>query len=220
MESLVFFLAGLPLAFMCSNLVIKLTDFDEEIVDGADTRKLPWQVEPWTSRVRWGVVLLLPLFMAVAGSRFDVAQAALISLIVAGLLVCTATDLLRYRVPNVVTYPSIVVVLLAAVFMPDADLQSAVIAAVAAGFCFLVLAVITRGGLGLGDVKLAVLIGALLGLNALAAIFWGVVAGGVVIFALYATGVVGRKEPVPYAPFLAIAAISVALLQGAAFAPL
>jgi prepilin signal peptidase PulO-like enzyme (type II secretory pathway) len=65
-----------------------------------------------------------------------------------------------------------------------------------------------------------VLIGALLGLNAVAAIFWGVLAGGVVIFALYATGVVGRKEPVPYAPFLAIAAISVALLQGAAFAPL
>lgn len=220
MEPLAFFLVGLPLAFVCSHLVIRLTDFDEEMVEGADTRKLPWQVEPWTGRVRWGVVLLLPVFMAVAGSRFDVAQAALISLIVAGLLVCTATDLLRYRVPNVVTYPSIVVALLAAVFMPDADLQSAVIAALAAGFCFFVLAVITRGGLGLGDVKLAVLIGALLGLNAVAAIFWGVVAGGVVIFALYATGVVGRKEPVPYAPFLAIAAISVALLQGAAFAPL
>jgi prepilin signal peptidase PulO-like enzyme (type II secretory pathway) len=220
MEPLAFFLVGLPLAVVCSHLVIRLTDFDEEMVEGADTRKLPWQVEPWTGRVRWGVVLLLPVFMAVAGSRFDVAQAALISLIVAGLLVCTATDLLRYRVPNVVTYPSIVVALLAAVFMPDADLQSAVIAALAAGFCFFVLAVITRGGLGLGDVKLAVLIGALLGLNAVAAIFWGVVAGGVVIFALYATGVVGRKEPVPYAPFLAIAAISVALLQGAAFAPL
>ena len=220
MEPLVFFLVGLPLAFICSHLVVRLTDFDEEMVEGADTRKLPWQVEPWTSRVRWGVVLLLPAFMAVAGSRFDVAQAALISLIVAGLLVCTATDLLRYRVPNVITYPSIIVALLAALIMPDADLQSAVIAALAAGFCFFVLAVITRGGLGLGDVKLAVLIGALLGLNALAAIFWGVVAGGVVIFVLYATGVVGRKEPVPYAPFLAIAAISVALLQGAAFAPL
>jgi len=220
MESAVFFLVGLPLAFICSQLVVKLTDFEEEIVEGADERKLPWQVAPWTGRVRWGVVLLLPVFMAVAGSRFDVAQAAMISLIVGAMLVCTATDLLRYRVPNVITYPSIVVALLAAVFMPDADLVSAVIAALAAGFCFFMLAVITRGGLGLGDVKLAVLIGALLGLNAVAAIFWGVIAGGIVIFALYATGVVGRKEPVPYAPFLALAAISVALLQGAAFAPL
>ena len=220
MESAVFFLVGLPLAFICSQLVVKLTDFEEEIVEGADERKLPWQVAPWTGRVRWGVVLLLPVFMAVAGSRFDVAQAAMISLIVGAMLVCTATDLLRYRVPNVITYPSIVVALLAAVFMPDADLVSAVLAALAAGFCFFVLAVITRGGLGLGDVKLAVLIGALLGLNAVAAIFWGVIAGGIVIFALYATGVVGRKEPVPYAPFLALAAISVALLQGVAFAPL
>jgi leader peptidase (prepilin peptidase)/N-methyltransferase len=216
MEPLVFFLAGLPLAFVCSRLVLRLTDFEEE----ADERKLPWQVEPWTARVRWAVVLLLPAFMAVAGSRFDAAQAAMISLAAAALLVCTATDLLRYRVPNVVTYPSIVALLLAGVFMPDADLQAAVIAALAAGGCFFLLSVLTRGGLGLGDVKLAVLIGALLGLNAVAAIFWGVIAGGVVIFALYAMGVVGRKEPVPYAPFLSLAAIGVALLQGAAFAPL
>ena len=216
----VFFVLGLPLAFVCNQLVLKLTDFEEEMVEGANERKLPWQIPPWATRVRWGVVLLLPVFMAVAGSRFGVAQAALISLIVGGLLVCTATDLLRYRVPNVITYPSIVVALLAAVFMPDSDLISAVLAALAAGFCFLVLALVTRGGLGLGDVKLAVLIGALLGLNAVAAIFWGVIAGGIVIFVLYATGVVGRKEPVPYAPFLALAAISVALLQGAAFAPL
>ncbi len=220
MEPAVFFLIGLPLAFICSQLVVKLTDFEEEMVEGADERKLPWQIEPWTWRVRWGVVLMLPVFMAVAGSRFELAQASMVSLIVGALLVCTATDLLRYRVPNVITYPSIVVALLAAVLMPDADLQSAVIAALAAGFCFFVLALITRGGLGLGDVKLAVLIGALLGLNAVAAIFWGVVAGGIVIFALYATGVVGRKEAVPYAPFLALAAIGVALLQGAAFAPL
>ena len=84
--------------------------------------------------------------------------------------------------------------------MPDADIVSAVVAALAAGSCFLVLAVITRGGLGLGDVKLAVLIGALLGFHALAALFWGVIAGGLVIFVLYATGVVGRKEPCPTRP--------------------
>jgi len=220
MEALAFFLAGVPLVLVCSFLVVRLTDFDEEVVDGADERKLPWQVEPWTSRVRWGAVLPLPALMAVAGSRFEVAQALMVSLLVGALLVCTATDLLRYRVPNVITYPSIVAALLAAVFMPDADLQSAVIAALAAGAGFFVLALITRGGLGLGDVKLVVLIGALLGLHAALAIFWGVIAGGLVIFALYATGVVGRKEPVPYAPFLALAAIGVALLQGAAFAPL
>ena len=35
-----------------------------------------------------------------------------------------------------------------------------------------------------------------------------------------AIGVVGRKQAVPYAPFLALAAVAVVLTQGAAFAPL
>ena len=221
MESAVFFLVGLPLAFICSQLVVKLTDFEEEIVEGADERKLPWQVAPWTGRVRWGVVLLLPVFMAVAGSRFGVAQAALISLIVGGLLVCTATDLLRYRVPNAITYPGTLLALLAALVMPGAEFESALLAFVLAGLGFLALALATNGGFGLGDVKLAALIGAALGLQAsYQALFLGIVGGGLILLVLFAVGAVGRKQAVPYAPFLALAAVVVVLTQGAAFAPL
>jgi prepilin signal peptidase PulO-like enzyme (type II secretory pathway) len=222
METLAFFVLGLPLVYVGSRLIIQLTDFEEELEEGEQPdRVLPWQVPPWTGRVRWSVMLTLPIFMAVAGARFDVVPALLISLLLGALLVCTATDLLRFRVPNVITYPSIVLALIAAVVMPNADLLSAVLAALLAGGLFLVLAVVTRGGLGLGDVKLAVLIGAMLGMPAAyLALFYGVVAGGIIIFLMFASGIVGRKEPVPYAPFLAIAAIGVALLQGAAFAPL
>jgi prepilin signal peptidase PulO-like enzyme (type II secretory pathway) len=222
MEAAAFFLLGLPLAYVGSRLVTHLTDFEEELAEGEEPdRVLPWQAPPWTGRVRWSVMLALPPCMAVAGARFDVLPALLISLLLGALLVCTATDLLRYRVPNVITYPSIALALVLAVVMPDADLMGAVIAALLGGGMFLLLAIVTRGGLGLGDVKLAVLIGAMLGLPAAyLALFYGVVAGGVIIFLLFAIGVVRRKEPVPYAPFLAIAAIGVALLQGAAFAPL
>jgi prepilin signal peptidase PulO-like enzyme (type II secretory pathway) len=222
MEAFAFFLLGLPLAYLGSRLVIHLTDFEEKLEEGEEPNPaLPWQVAPWPGRVRWSVMLSLPVFTAVAGSRFDVLPALLISLLLGALLVCTATDLLRYRVPNVITYPSIVLALVAAVVMPDADLKGAVIAALLGGGMFLLLAIVTRGGLGLGDVKLAVLIGAMLGLPAAyLALFYGVLAGGVIIFLLFAAGVVRRKEPVPYAPFLALAAIGVALLQGAAFAPL
>jgi prepilin signal peptidase PulO-like enzyme (type II secretory pathway) len=222
MQALAFFLLGLPLVYVGSRLIIRLTDFEEELEEGEEPdRVLPWQVPPWTGRVRWSVMLTLPIFMAVAGARFDVVPALLISLLLGALLVCTATDLLRFRVPNVITYPSIGLALIAAVVMPNADLLSAVIAALLAGGLFLILAVVTRGGLGLGDVKLAVLIGAMLGMPAAyLALFYGVVAGGIIIFLMFASGVVGRKEPVPYAPFLALAAIGVALLQGAAFAPL
>jgi prepilin signal peptidase PulO-like enzyme (type II secretory pathway) len=222
MQAIAFLLLGLPLAYLGSRLVIHLTDYEEVLEEGEEpNRPLPWQQHPWTGRVRWSVMLTLPVFMAVAGSRFDVLPALLLSLLLAALLVCTATDLLRYRVPNVITYPSIVLALLAALVMPDADLKGAVIAALLGGGMFLLLAIVTRGGLGLGDVKLAILIGVMLGLpGAYLALFYGVVAGGLGIFLLFAIGVVHRKEPVPYAPFLAVAAIAVALFQGAAFAPL
>jgi prepilin signal peptidase PulO-like enzyme (type II secretory pathway) len=222
MESVAFFLLGLPLAYFGSLLITRLTDFEEPLEEGEEpNRVLPWQAQPWPDRVRWSVMLMLPVSMAVAGSRFDVLPALLLSLLLGALLVCTATDLLRYRVPNVITYPAILLALLAAVVMPDADLKGAVIAALAGGGMFLLLAIVTRGGLGLGDVKLAILIGAMLGLPAgYLALFYGVIAGGIGIFLLFAIGVVRRKEPVPYAPFLALAAIGVALLQGAAFAPL
>jgi prepilin signal peptidase PulO-like enzyme (type II secretory pathway) len=129
--------------------------------------------------------------------------------------------MLRFRVPNAVTYPATVAALAAAVFMPNGSIGDALLAAALGGGLFFVLAVITRGGIGLGDVKLAVLIGAALGLPiAYQALLYGVVAAAVVMGVLLVAGVVSRRQPVPYAPFLSLAAIVTMLTQGAAFAPL
>jgi prepilin signal peptidase PulO-like enzyme (type II secretory pathway) len=221
MEGLAFFLAGLPLVVVLNHLVIDLTTFDEELVDDETGRVLPWQVGPWPDRVRWAVLLLLPAMMAVAGLRFDLLQAIAVSLLVAALLTCTATDLLRFRVPNVVTYPGIILALAAAVLLPDGDVADALLAAAVGGGFFFVLAFITAGGIGLGDVKLAMLIGAGLGLQiGLQALFWGILAAAVVMGALLVIGVVSRRQAIPYAPFLSLAAIVVLLMQGTAFAPL
>jgi prepilin signal peptidase PulO-like enzyme (type II secretory pathway) len=70
-------------------------------------------------------------------------------------------------------------------------------------------------------VKLATLIGAALGLrSAYTALFLGVVAGGGVILLLFALRFIGRRQAVPYAPFLALAAVFVLLTRGPVFAPL
>jgi prepilin signal peptidase PulO-like enzyme (type II secretory pathway) len=248
---LLFFLLGLALAFACDRLILRFQriyehaeDEDAEcdaselsvaavLDDGEEAppasprievKQLPWQVEPWSSYLRRGVVLFLPPLTAVAGWRFERPIDALaVSLLVAGLLVCTATDLLRYRVPNAVTYPGTGLALLAALFLAPSstDLLSAFVAAVLAGLIFLVMAVVTRGGLGLGDVKLSVLIGAALGLQATyQALALGVLAGGVIMLALWAMRFIGRKQAIPYAPFLAVAAVLVLLTQGPVFAPL
>jgi prepilin signal peptidase PulO-like enzyme (type II secretory pathway) len=132
-----------------------------------------------------------------------------------------ATDLLCYRVPNVVTYPGVVLALAAAAFMPHGDLRSALIAVGLSASLFLGVWVLSRGGIGLADVKFAVLIGAALGLPAAyAALALGIIIGGFVMAALLVTGRVSRRQVTPYAPFLALSAIAVVFVQGTVFAPL
>jgi prepilin signal peptidase PulO-like enzyme (type II secretory pathway) len=225
MATLLFFLLGIPAAFLAERLIFNLTNFedgdDEEDEGPIEVKQLPWQGGAWQARVRVGLVAFIPVLTALAGSRFDPPQALAVSALVVALIVCTATDLLRYRVPNVVTYPGIILALAAAMVMPEGDLKTAVVAAVGGGLLFLVMAVVTRGGLGLGDVKLAVLIGAALGLRAgYEALLLGVAAGGLIILLLFVSGLVHRRQAVPYAPFLALAAVAIVLLRGAAFAPL
>jgi prepilin signal peptidase PulO-like enzyme (type II secretory pathway) len=228
MDALFFFLIGLPLAFAADRLIVRFERPEEpealeekEADHEPPARHLPWQDKPWSDHLRRGIVVFLPPLAAVAGSRFDPLQAFGVTLFVMGLLICTATDLLRYRVPNAITYPGTVLALIAAVVMPNGELLDAIVAALAGGGVFLIMAVVTRGGLGLGDVKLAVLIGAALGIQAAyQALLIGVAAGGLIILVLLLTGFVNRRQAVPYAPFLALAAVLVTLLHGTAFAPL
>jgi prepilin signal peptidase PulO-like enzyme (type II secretory pathway) len=221
MEVLVFLLAGVPLVYAANALVVRLTAFDGELVDDDSARALPWQQGPWPARARWAVLLLLLPAMAIAASRFDLLQAIVVTLLVLALLVITATDLLRFRVPNAITYPGTCLALAAALLMPDGNLDHALLAALLGGGVFFLLALVTGGGIGLGDVKLAVLIGATLGLPvAYQALLYGVLAAAVCMAVLLIAGIVSRRQPVPYAPFLSLAAIVVVLVQGAAFAPL
>ena len=221
MTPLWFFLVGLPAAYLLERAIVQLSEAGWRDDEAPDEATLPWQSGPWPGRVRVGVVALAPLLMAIAGWRFELPQAIAVSLLVLALLVCTGTDLIRFRVPNLITYPGTALALLAALAMPGGDFVSAVAAAAERGGRFLAMAVITRGGIGLGDVKLAMLIGAALGLpGGYQALVFGVLAGGVAILVLFLAGVVSRRQGVPYAPFLAFGAVAVVLARGAVFAPL
>jgi leader peptidase (prepilin peptidase)/N-methyltransferase len=90
-------------------------------------------------------------------------------------------------------------------------LQS-VIGAAAVGLFFLILHVISRNGLGLGDVKLVAVIGAVTGLGAahyaaVDAVLAGVFLGGVVALLLLITRIRSLKDPIPYGPFLCVGAV-------------
>jgi leader peptidase (prepilin peptidase) / N-methyltransferase len=128
------------------------------------------------------------------------------------LVTLTAADL-RYRlVPNRIVMPAFVICLLARTAI-DPSVEW-VAAALAAATLMLVFALVHPAGLGMGDVKLTLLLGAMLGRTVGPALLIGFVAAlvpSVVLFARH--GSKARKMAIPLVPFLAFGAL-VALFFG------
>ena len=88
--------------------------------------------------------------------------------------------------------------------------------AVAAGgiglVLFLALFLAFRGGMGMGDVKLAGVVGVWVGTQGLGvALFVTAISGGIVGVFLLVTGIRDRRDPVPYGPFLALGGMTTLL---------
>ena len=140
------------------------------------------------------------------------ARAASAAIGCAALVVATATDLERRIVPNWVVLPAAAVVLVVqTAFYPSP--QWAIGAVGAAGFLFAA-ALAYPGGMGMGDVKLALLIGALLGKTTPVGIMLGLLLALVPSIVLLARhGARARRLAIPFAPFLAAGAV-IALFAG------
>jgi leader peptidase (prepilin peptidase)/N-methyltransferase len=123
-------------------------------------------------------------------------------------------DLEHQLVLNRVIYPAIVVALLAVPFTPNHDVVELLVGGgIGFGLLFLI-ALIYPAGMGMGDVKLATFIGLVVGFPAVfAALLISFVAGGLVGGGVLLTGLKGRKDPIPFAPFL-VAGGMVAMLYG------
>ena len=129
-------------------------------------------------------------------------------------IVIFVIDLEHQLVLNRVIYPAIVVALLAVPITPNHDAVKLLGGgAIGLGLLFLI-AFIYPAGMGMGDVKLATFIGLVVGFPAVfAALLISFVAGGLVGGGLLLTGLKGRKDPIPFAPFL-VAGGMAAMLYG------
>jgi leader peptidase (prepilin peptidase) / N-methyltransferase len=113
------------------------------------------------------------------------------------------------RIPNRAVYPAVAVALVLAFFQPTGPWWSFVLAGLFGGCLLFGIAVATRGGLGVGDAKLAVVIGLMSGWpSIIAALFLGFAGGAVVGVALVASGRIGRRDPMPFGPALAAGAMT------------
>ncbi len=130
----------------------------------------------------------------------------------AALVVVSATDLTHRIVPNRVVLPAAVVVL--ALMTAAEPSPEWAIAAFGASAFLLVAALAYPGGMGMGDVKLAFLMGAALGRTVTVALLLGMIAALVPSIILFARhGARARKMAIPLAPFLALGSV-VALFAG------
>jgi leader peptidase (prepilin peptidase)/N-methyltransferase len=126
-------------------------------------------------------------------------------ILLAALVAITAIDLQHQIIPDAITLPGIVAGVLANVATRHVSVIDSVLGIVLGGGVFLVIILVSRGGMGGGDMKLAAMLGAFLGWKvALLALFFAVVAGGSLAIVLLASGLRGRKDPVPFGPFLAL----------------
>lgn len=150
-------------------------------------------------------------------ARYGLGAAGLIAAATTALLVVLSViDLESHRLPNRLVLPSAALVLAARLATDPAHWQWWLGASLGAFAGFLVFALIVPAGLGMGDVKLMLLLGAALGAAVLPALLLGVLAGGIAgVVVLVREGRGARRKAIPYGPFLAFGAIAVLLLHAA-----
>jgi len=130
------------------------------------------------------------------------------------LIAVAAIDLDHRIVPNKILLPSAVWGLAAGIAVWPDFMPEALIAGTGAFVFLLVAALAYPAGMGMGDVKLAGVMGLYLGLDVIPALAVAFVAGSAVGLAILARhGRDARKRGVPFAPFLALGGL-VGLLAG------
>jgi leader peptidase (prepilin peptidase)/N-methyltransferase len=136
-----------------------------------------------------------------------------------GLVVVSFIDLDHQIIPNAITLPGIPLGLLAGLVLGEPPLLDRVMGTLlGAGFLYLVLfyggALYGQEAMGEGDLNLIALVGAFLGWKAVAlTILLGCLFGSAVGLALIAVRRLGRRQHIPFGPFLSLGAM-VALFWG------
>jgi len=149
------------------------------------------------------------LYALVVVAKDDALDIALGLLLVTALVPITLIDLELRLIPNAITLPAAVAALVAGAVLDVGHVPAQLIAGAAAGGFFLVAALAYPRGMGVGDVKLAGMLGLYLGRAVAPAIFAALILGVVVGAAIIARkgAKEGRKTAVPFGPFLAAGAL-------------
>jgi leader peptidase (prepilin peptidase) / N-methyltransferase len=182
-----------------------------------DTRVLTAD-SPWGEAWRRPPAQIATAAAAVAAvARFGVTPRGFATAFFVAVLVAVAViDYEKRVLPNAIVLPSAVVVLAMQISLePDRTVEW-VLAAVGAAGCLFVLFLINPAGMGMGDVKLALLLGAGLGAQVVPAfVLASLAVWPLALYLLVRRGTGVRRATIAFGPFLAFGAIAVSLVGGA-----
>jgi len=185
---------------------------------------------PIPRRLLWVEIGTGVLFAYLYWNYGSSAELAVIALYCCLFIVLMVTDLEHGLILNKLIYPSIAVALIISIFLPPPKIaysdgaialflsnlpQSGIAQAAIGGsiglVLFLLIVIISRGGMGWGDVKMAALIGLVTGYLVFIALFLAAIFGGLLAGILLIFKIKRRKEGIPFAPFLSLATIATLL---------
>lgn len=159
------------------------------------------------------VELLTGVLFAAVGARFHDSWALPAFLVLtAALIAISAIDLEHFIIPNRIVYPVGIagaVLLFAAAAIGDdwGSFAGALVGGAGAFTFFFILHLVVPGGMGFGDVRLSLVLGLFLGwmggMQVFGGLFLGFFLGAVIGMVLIAVGSRGRKQHIPFGPFLA-----------------
>ncbi|MBI2304227.1 MAG: prepilin peptidase [Chloroflexi bacterium] len=193
--------------------------------DACGQRLRPWELVPILSylwlrgRCRhcqaalpWRMVaveaangLLFPLLWLMYGPRLQLPIALVYSDL---FLVIFVMDLEQQLILNRIVYPSLALAILLSPLWPGLGPVRSAAGGISFFVIMLVPFLIYRGGMGAGDVKLAALVGLVTGFPlVLVAAFVSFILGGLVAAFLLLTRLRGRREAIPFGPFLTLGAM-------------
>jgi prepilin signal peptidase PulO-like enzyme (type II secretory pathway) len=148
---------------------------------------------------------------ALAFASYPLGPGAVIAAFFAAVLVAIAAiDLRSLTIPNRIVLPATAIVLVAQTAFYPQRAGELVLASLLAAGLLLLPHLISSASMGMGDVKLALLLGATLGWGAIGALM--IAFASVLPFALVTLargGLAARKVPLPFGPFMAVGALLV-----------
>jgi leader peptidase (prepilin peptidase) / N-methyltransferase len=168
---------------------------------------IPWRVF-W---VELGTSALLVLLFWRFGLTADLGIAIFYSCI---FMAIALIDLEHQLILNRIVYPAALCALLISLLLHRPPVLSSIIGGAIGFVLLLVIVMVSRGGMGFGDVKMAGLIGLAVGFPMVfVSLLVGIILGGLTAIVLLLFRIKKRKEVMPFGPFLSLAAV-ITLLWG------